>query len=134
MPFTVEWGTEQVVYRTNGYGGSDADIYGTGGVDSNVVDLVTNGYHGAMVMIKATFPSSPTDNLNFSTKYYNSSTFDGDEEEQQPAGQIRNKFNGERIYTYFVGLCKYFKVHLEADGTTDSIDVEVRVTPFRLTG
>ena len=27
-----------------------------------------------------------------------------------------------------------FKVHLEADGTTDSIDVEVRVTPFRLTG
>jgi len=129
----IEWGSEQVVYQTNGYGGSDSDISGTTGADSDAVDLATNGYHGAMVIIKATFPSSPTDNLNFSTKYYNSSTFDGDEEEQQPAGQIEKKDGGERIYTYFVGLCQYFKVHLEASGSTDSIDVEVRVTPYRLT-
>ena len=125
----IVYGSESVLYSTDAYGGTDADI-GSSEVFTNDVDLETNGYQGAILLIKGTFVASPTDDLEI--KVYGS--LDGDysgNENPVLAYTLEKVDGGENVMqTVPIFTVPHFRIGLKSSGTTDTIDAKVTVKPF----
>jgi len=114
--------SEETIYKTDGFGGTDPDVGSTEQFTSSV-DLVTNGYIGAHVIIEADFPSSPTDNLE--VRFYGG--LDGSNRDDKPfySFTIDNDTDPCQVSVIITDVA-YFWVGLKSSGNTDTIDVQVK--------
>lgn len=114
--------SEQAIYRTDGFGGSDPDVGSTEQYSSGV-DLETNGYIGAHVIVEADFPASPTDDLE--VRFY--ASLDGSNWDDKPfySFTIENDTDPCQVSVIITDFA-HFRVGLKASGNTDTIDVQVK--------
>jgi hypothetical protein len=100
----------------------------TTGTFSSVVDLVTNGYEGAVVTVDADFPASPTDDLI--VEVYSSN--DGTNFDDTPifSQQISNGTDPNQITIVLKDLPQ-FKVLAKRSGSTDTITVTMKEKSWR---
>lgn len=122
------WSSETVIYETNLYGGSDADV--TTLVYTDNVDLETNGYEGCQVQIKFDADNA-TDTLAVAIYASLTSSHDTDE-------IAINQFNltndgTEMIWTFIVKDLAHFYIGLARSGTSTTFDVEVSYKAWRWT-
>ena len=125
----IIYGSESVLYSTDAYGGSDADI-GSSEVFTGDVDLETNGYQGALLEVKGTFVASPTDDLEIRVYGSLDGNYSGNENPVL-AYTLEKVDGGENIMqTVPIFTVPHFRVGLKSSGTTDTIDAKVTVKPF----
>ena len=114
--------SEETIYKTDAFGGSDSDV-GSTEVYTSGVDLETNGYIGAHVIIEADFVSSPTDDLE--VRFYGS--LDGSNWDDKPfySFTISNDTDPCQVSVIITDVA-HFRVGLKSSGETDTIDVQVK--------
>lgn len=125
----IVYGTEQVLYATDAYGGTDADI-GSTEVFTSAVDLATSGYQGAILVVKGTFVATPTDDLDINVYGSLDGTYNGNENPLL-AYSLEKVDGGENITQPIpIFTVPNFRIGLKSSGTTDTIDAKVSIKPF----
>ena len=125
----IVYGSESVLYSTDAYGGTDADI-GSSEAFTNNVDLETNGYQGAILVVKGTFVASPTDDLEIRVYGSLDGNYSGNENPVL-AYTLEKVDGGENVMqTVPIFTVPHFRIGLKSSGTTDTIDAKVTVKPF----
>ena len=125
----IVYGSESVLYSTDVYGGTDADV-GSSEVFTGDVDLETNGYQGALLVVKGTFVASPTDDLEVRVYGSLDGNYNGNENPVL-AYTLEKVDGGENIMqTVPIFTVPHFRIGLKSSGTTDTIDAKVTVKPF----
>lgn len=121
------WGAETTLYQTSAFGGTDAGV-GSTEVFTSDVDLETNGYEGAHVVVEADFPATPTDNLVVSVY----ASLDGVNYDDTPlyAFEIDNGTDPNQV-SFVVRDVAHFRIGLKSSGTTDTIDAQVKYQVWR---
>jgi hypothetical protein len=100
----------------------------TTGSWSGDVDLETNGYEGAHVIIDADFPASPTDDLIVQIH----GSLDGTNYDDTPLTSLTiSKATDPNQVSFIVKDVAHFKLYCKRSGTTDTITVTAKVQPWR---
>jgi hypothetical protein len=115
------WAAVQDLYKTDGYGGSDADIDGTERFSSDV-DLESNGHEGAQCHLKYD-ASGTTDGLEVAV--YGS--LDGTNYDDIAMTKFTADNNGgaETEISFVVKDVAHFRVGLKRSGSTDTFEAHL---------
>lgn len=121
------WAAVQEIYKTNLYGGADADIDGTEKFSSNV-DLETDGYEGVHCDLK--YDSSGTTD-NMIVNIYGS--LDGTNFDSLALSTFIADKNGgvETRISFIVKDLAQLRIGMKRDGSTDTFDVLLSVQRWR---
>ena len=102
----------------------------TDGTYSDNVDLETNGYEGAQVIVDADFPASPTDNLI--VEVYGS--LDGTNYDDTPIfSQSINNIPDPNQISLIIKDLAHFRLLVKRSGTTDTITVTAKFQAWNWT-
>jgi len=113
------WGSESTIMNA---------VSVTTGSWSSDVDLETNGYEGAHVVVDADFPSSPTDNLIVEVR----GSLDGTNCDDTALFSFTiDKGTDPNQVSFVVKDLAHFKLYCKRDGSTDTITVTAKVQPWR---
>ena len=118
---TRNWAAQsQIIGTSNGY----ITLSGTTESYSSDVDLETNGYEGAHVVVEINYDSTPTDEVKI--KLYGS--LDGSNYDDTPIWEMEGDESVDPQQLSFVikGLA-HFRIGVQQTGSTDSHDVRVYV-------
>jgi hypothetical protein len=100
----------------------------TTGSWSDDVDLETNGYEGAHVIVDADFPVSPTDNLIVEVR----GSLDGTNYDDTPLFSFKvDKGTDPNQVSFVVKDLAHFKLFCKRDGSTDTITVTAKYQAWR---
>ena len=100
----------------------------TTGSWSDDVDLETNGYEGAHVIVDADFPASPTDNLIVEVR----ASLDGTNFDDTPLFSFKvDKGTDPNQVSIVIKDVAHFKLYCKRDGSTDTITVTAKYQPWR---
>ena len=100
----------------------------TTGSWSDDVDLETNGYEGAHVIVDADFPSSPTDNLIVQVH----ASLDGTNFDDTALFSFTvDKGTDPNQVSFIVKEVAHFKLYCKRSGSTDTITVTAKYQPWR---
>ncbi len=127
----IKWGdsTPLVLYDTNLFGGSDADIGGTK-VYTDSVDLVTGGFDAIALTFKVD-PSGTTDDLEVEIFSQLVATEFDSTEIAEISFEIGQNSGAQRKRTILMWFKPYFRIGLLVGGTpTDTYDVEITARRF----
>jgi hypothetical protein len=115
------WGNETTIMNA---------VSVTTGSWSNDVDLETNGYEGAHVIVDADFPASPTDNLVVEVR----ASLDGSNYDDTSLFSLTiDKGTDPNQVSFIVRDVAHFKLYCKRDGSTDTITVSAKYQPWRYT-
>jgi hypothetical protein len=110
----------QIIGTGNGY----ITLYGTTESFSSDVDLETNGYEGAHVIVEINYDASPTDEVKI--KLYGS--LDGSNYDDTPIYQIQgDKTIDPQQLSFIVRDVAHFRIGVQQTGSTDSHNVRAYV-------
>ena len=110
----------QIIGTDNGY----ITLYGTTESFSSDVDLETNGYEGAHVIVEINYDASPTDEVKI--KLYGS--LDGSNYDDTPIYQIQgDKSIDPQQLSFIVRDVAHFRIGVQQTGSTDSHNVRAYV-------
>lgn len=102
----------------------------TTGSWSDDVDLETNGYDGAHVIVDADFPASPTDNLIAEVR----ASLDGTNYDDTALFSFTiDKSTDPNQVSFIVKDVAHFKLFCKRSGSTDTITVTAKYQPWRYT-
>jgi hypothetical protein len=124
------WAALQELYKTNYYGGSDADVGGTEQTSSDI-DLETGGHEGAHCFLEY-YPSGGTDDLK--VKVY--ASLDGTNYDTVPLTEFTVDNPGattEGQLSFVVKDVAHFRVGLVRDGSTDTYDIQLTCQKWNYT-
>jgi len=115
------WAAVQDLYKTDLYGGTDADVGGTEQFSSDV-DLETNGHEGAHVHLKYDC-SGTTDDLEVAVY----ASLDGTNYDDIALYKFAadNNSGAETEISFIVKDVAHFRVGLKRSGSTDTFDVHL---------
>ncbi|MCJ7674602.1 MAG: hypothetical protein MUO33_05560 [Sedimentisphaerales bacterium] len=100
----------------------------TTGSWSDDVDLETNGYEGAHVVVDADFPASPTDNLIVEVR----ASLDGTNYDDTALFSFKvDKGTDPNQVSFVIKDVAHFKLYCKRDGSTDTITVTAKYQPWR---
>ena len=100
----------------------------TTGSWSDDVDLETNGYEGAHVIVDADFPASPTDDLIVQIH----GSLDGSNYDDTPLSSFQiDKGTDPNQVSFIVKEVAHFKLYCKRSGSTDTITVTAKYQPWR---
>ena len=100
----------------------------TTGSWSDDVDLETNGYEGAHVIVDADFPASPTDNLIVEVR----ASLDGANYDDTALFSFKlDKGTDPNQVSFLIKDVAHFKLYCKRDGSTDTITVTAKYQPWR---
>ena len=100
----------------------------TTGSWSDDVDLETNGYEGAHVIVDADFPASPTDNLIVEVR----ASLDGANYDDTSLFSFKlDKGTDPNQVSFLIKDVAHFKLYCKRDGSTDTITVTAKYQPWR---
>ncbi len=100
----------------------------TTGSWSDDVDLETNGYEGAHVIVDADFPASPTDNLIVEVR----ASLDGTNYDDTALFSFKvDKGTDPNQVSFLIKDVAHFKLYCKRDGSTDTITVTAKYQPWR---
>jgi hypothetical protein len=100
----------------------------TTGSWSDDVDLETNGYEGAHVVVDADFPASPTDNLIVEVR----ASLDGSNYDDTALFSFKvDKGTDPNQVSFVIKDVAHFKLYCKRDGSTDTITVTAKYQPWR---
>lgn len=100
----------------------------TTGSWSDDVDLETNGYEGAHVIVDADFPASPTDNLTVEVR----ASLDGSNYDDTALFSFKvDKGTDPNQVSFVIKDVAHFKLYCKRDGSTDTITVTAKYQPWR---
>jgi hypothetical protein len=100
----------------------------TTGSWSDDVDLETNGYEGAHVVVDADFPASPTDNLIVEVR----ASLDGSNYDDTALFSFKvDKGTDPNQLSFVIKDVAHFKLYCKRDGSTDTITVTAKHQPWR---
>jgi hypothetical protein len=100
----------------------------TTGSWSDDVDLETNGYEGAHVVVDADFPASPTDNLIVEVR----ASLDGSNYDDTALFSFKvDKGTDPNQVSFVIKDVAHFKLNCKRDGSTDTITVTAKYQPWR---
>jgi len=112
--------TSQII----GSGDSYVTLSGTTESYSSAVDLVTNGYEGAHLIVEIDYDNSPTDEVKI--KLYGS--LDGTNFDDTPVWEMQgDKGTDPQQLSFIVRDFAYFRVGVQQTGSTDSHNVRAYV-------
>jgi hypothetical protein len=112
--------------------GSEATVMNavavTTGSWSDDVDLETNGYEGAHVVVDADFPASPTDNLIVEVR----ASLDGSNYDDTALFSFKvDKGTDPNQVSFVIKDVAHFKLYCKRDGSTDTITVTAKYQAWR---
>jgi hypothetical protein len=100
----------------------------TTGSWSDDVDLETNGYEGAHVVVDADFPASPTDNLIVEVR----ASLDGSNYDDTALFSFTvDKGTDPNQVSFIIKDVAHFKLFCKRSGSTDTITVTAKHQPWR---
>jgi len=100
----------------------------TTGSWSDDVDLETNGYEGAHVIVDADFPASPTDNLIVEVR----ASLDGTNYDDTALFSFTiDKSTDPNQVSFIVKDVAHFKLYCKRSGSTDTITMTAKYQPWR---
>jgi hypothetical protein len=100
----------------------------TTGSWSDDVDLETNGYEGAHVIVDADFPASPTDNLIVEVR----ASLDGTNYDDTALFSFKvDKGTDPNQVSFVIKDVAHFKLYCKRDGSTDTITVTAKYQAWR---
>lgn len=100
----------------------------TTGSWSDDVDLETNGYEGAHVIVDADFPASPTDNLIVEVR----TSLDGSNYDDTALFSFKvDKGTDPNQVSFVIKDVAHFKLYCKRDGSTDTITVTAKYQAWR---
>ena len=100
----------------------------TTGSWSDNVDLETNGYEGAHIIVDADFPASPTDNLIVEVR----GSLDGTNYDDTPLFSFKiDKGTDPNQVSFALKDLAHFKLFCKRDGSTDTITVTAKYQAWR---
>jgi hypothetical protein len=125
MNLDVAWGTQtQIIGTGDGY----VTLSGTTESYSSDVDLKTDGYEGADVIVEADFDAGPTDHVD--VKIYGSQ--DGTNYDDTALNSLRlDNGTDPNQKSFTVMLKPHFRLGVVQTGATDSHNVRAYVMPFK---
>lgn len=125
-----EWGSTVTLLTTVAYGGTTADFKSTTYVDSNKIDLNTNGYDGCVISIDYD-PNGTTDYPVFSIyEALGGTLFDISTSPLYSINGANTAGNADR-FSIVIKDCPYFMLRYKSSGTTDFIGCKIRYRPWR---
>jgi hypothetical protein len=113
------WGSETTIMNA---------VAVTTGSYSDAVDLETNGYEGAHVIVDADFPASPTDNL----EVYMQASLDGTNwDDTALFSFVVDKGTDPNQVSFIVKDVARFRLYCKRSGSTDTITVTAKYQAWR---
>lgn len=110
-----------------GSGDSFVTLSGTTESFSSAVDMVTNGYEGAHLIVEMDYDTSPTDEVKI--KLYGS--LDGSNWDDTPIWEIQGDHDVDpQQLSFMIKDLAYFRVGVQQTGSTDSHDVRAYIRPW----
>jgi len=118
------WATQTQI---EGTGDGYTTLSGTTEEYSADVDLETNGYEGAHVIVEINYDASPTDEVNI--KLYGS--LDGTDYDDTPIWEIQgDKSVDPQQLSFIIKDLAHFRLGFQQTGATNSHDVRAYVQPW----
>ena len=113
------WGTETTIMNA---------VSVTTGSYSDAVDLETNGYDGAHVVVDVDFPASPTSNLQVDAQ----ASLDGTNYDDTALFSfIIDKGTDPNQVSFIVRDVAHFRLYCKRSGGSDTITVTTKYQPWR---
>jgi len=118
--------TSQII----GSGDAYVTLSGTTESYSSAVDMVTNGYDGAHLIVEIDYDATPTDEVKI--KLYGS--LDGTNFDDSPVWEMQgdNSVDPQQL-SFVVKDLAYWRVGVQQTGSTDSHNVRAYVRPWNYT-
>jgi hypothetical protein len=121
------WATADDLYKTDAYGGTDADVDGAERFSSDA-DLETNGYEGSHLHLRYDC-SGTTDDLEVAVY----ASLDGTNYDDIPLFEFTtdNNSGAETELSFVVKDVAHFRVGMKCSGSTDTYDAKLTHQAWR---